>query len=351
MASVGIASIGLSLEAIFDAFGRFANALKVLGGVNFEVIEKNKKTMTDTIPAILKASGGGWLSRFINSGSLTSFSEALSTFSKAYARLANAFSNASGVDMAAQADNYKSAIKKITSIASSSDTLNKISSDLKPASSSLIHVAKVFSADTGMKNGVNNIISPLKKLQSFATSSEGMSKSINNLKNSASSIKSLAKLVSAAGKSVAVDSISAINSKWNSATKVGFNLCTRLVNGMTSNRNAVLNEARSIASSTASAINKTLSDKLNNKIYKPHVKPVVDYSSLSGLKQSISDLQVGAGGAVVKNKGTVYNQTIDKLSVTVKVNAKDKSAEEIGDIARKETEKVIKKEVKKYKWR
>ena len=351
LASAGVAAIGLSLEAIFDAFGRFADALKVLGGVDFEVIEKNKKTMTDTIPAILKASGGGLFGRLINSGSLTSFSKALSTFSKAYARLANAFSNASGVDMSASAADYKSAIKQITSMTGSASGLISVSSELQSASASLTQTAKSFSKASGIKDGVDNVITPLKKLRSFATSSKGLSDDIDKLKSSANSIKALSKSVSAAGKSVAVDSISAINSKWASATKVGFNLCTRLVNGMTSNRSAVLAEARSIASSTAAAINKTLSDKLNNKVYKPHVKPVVDYSSLSGLKQSISDLQVGAGGAVVKNKGTVYNQTIDKLNVTVKVNAKDKSAEEIGDIARKETEKVIKKEVKKYKWR
>ena len=351
LASAGVVAIGLSLEAIFDAFGRFADALKVLGGVDFEVIEKNKKTMTDTIPAILKASGGGLFGRLINSGSLTSFSKALSTFSKAYARLANAFSNASGVDMSASAADYKSAIKQITSMTGSASGLISVSSELQSASASLTQTAKSFSKASGIKDGVDNVITPLKKLRSFATSSKGLSDDIDKLKSSANSIKALSKSVSAAGKSVAVDSISAINSKWASATKVGFNLCTRLVNGMTSNRSAVLAEARSIASSTAAAINKTLSDKLNNKVYKPHVKPVVDYSSLSGLKQSISDLQVGAGGAVVKNKGTVYNQTIDKLNVTVKVNAKDKSAEEIGDIARKETEKVIKKEVKKYKWR
>lgn len=351
LASAGVVAIGLSLEAIFDAFGRFADALKVLGGVDFEVIEKNKKTMTDTIPAILKASGGGLFGRLINSGSLTSFSKALSTFSKAYARLANAFSNASGVDMSASAADYKSAIKQITSMTGSASGLISVSSELQSASASLTQTAKSFSKASGIKDGVDNVITPLKKLRSFATSSKGLSDDIDKLKSSANSIKALSKSVSAAGKSVAVDSISAINSKWASATKVGFNLCTRLVNGMTSNRSAVLAEARSIASSTAAAINKTLSDKLNNKVYKPHVKPVVDYSSLSGLKQSISDLQVGAGGAVVKNKGTVYNQTIDKLNVTVKINAKDKSAEEIGDIARKETEKVIKKEVKKYKWR
>jgi tape measure domain-containing protein len=351
LASAGVAAIGLSLEAIFDAFGRFADALKVLGGVDFEVIEKNKKTMTDTIPAILKASGGGLFGRLINSGSLTSFSKALSTFSKAYARLANAFSNASGIDMSASAADYKSAIKQITSMTGSASGLISVSSELQSASASLTQTAKSFNKASGIKDGVDNVITPLKKLRSFATSSKGLSDDIDKLKSSANSIKALSKSVSAAGKSVAVDSISAINSKWASATKVGFNLCTRLVNGMTSNRSAVLAEARSIASSTAAAINKTLSDKLNNKVYKPHVKPVVDYSSLSGLKQSISDLQVGAGGAVVKNKGTVYNQTIDKLNVTVKVNAKDKSAEEIGDIARKETEKVIKKEVKKYKWR
>ena len=351
LASAGVVAIGLSLEAIFDAFGRFADALKVLGGVDFEVIEKNKKTMTDTIPAILKASGGGLFGRLINSGSLTSFSKALSTFSKAYARLANAFSNASGVDMSASAADYKSAIKQITSMTGSASGLISVSSELQSASASLTQTAKSFSKASGIKDGVDNVITPLKKLRSFATSSKGLSDDIDKLKSSANSIKALSKSVSAAGKSIAVDSISAINSKWASATKVGFNLCTRLVNGMTSNRSAVLAEARSIASSTAAAINKTLSDKLNNKVYKPHVKPVVDYSSLSGLKQSISDLQVGAGGAVVKNKGTVYNQTIDKLNVTVKVNAKDKSAEEIGDIARKETEKVIKKEVKKYKWR
>lgn len=351
LASAGVVAIGLSLEAIFDAFGRFADALKVLGGVDFEVIEKNKKTMTDTIPAILKASGGGLFGRLINSGPLTSFSKALSTFSKAYARLANAFSNASGVDMSASAADYKSAIKQITSMTGSASGLISVSSELQSASASLTQTAKSFSKASGIKDGVDNVITPLKKLRSFATSSKGLSDDIDKLKSSANSIKALSKSVSAAGKSVAVDSISAINSKWASATKVGFNLCTRLVNGMTSNRSAVLAEARSIASSTAAAINKTLSDKLNNKVYKPHVKPVVDYSSLSGLKQSISDLQVGAGGAVVKNKGTVYNQTIDKLNVTVKINAKDKSAEEIGDIARKETEKVIKKEVKKYKWR
>lgn len=121
--------------------------------------------------------------------------------------------------------------------------------------------------------------------------------------------------------------------------------------GMDKTANDVAKSGRELAAKTLEAIDDAMNEQ-DDLRYEPIIAPILDLDEMQSIRDTIASIPVRTGFRGIQNGSTSNKTNIKGINVQVNIRSTDgKSAQDIANIARKQAEEVITKEVRKINWR